>query len=75
MTDIFDRASELEELQREHAIARQRSRKTTPCEAEHEYCADCAEEIEPGRRAAVPGCTRCIGCQRKAEQRHKALHG
>ena len=32
-------------------------------------CEDCGGEIPAARRKAVPGCTRCVGCQKEAEGR------
>lgn len=32
------------------------------------YCIDCDEEIPVIRKAAQPGCCRCIGCQIKYER-------
>lgn len=34
-------------------------------------CIDCGEEIPEKRRAAIPGCTRCIDCQTEFERRHR----
>lgn len=33
-----------------------------------ERCRDCCEEIPAARRAAVPGCTRCAGCDQDHER-------
>lgn len=30
-------------------------------------CQDCGEEIPEARRKAMPGCTRCVGCQGQHE--------
>lgn len=32
-------------------------------------CIDCGMEIPEARRAAVPGCVRCVGCQKSKERR------
>lgn len=45
----------------------QSNRPTIPTEVE--YCVDCGEPIPEDRRKAVPGCTRCIVCQRAFEER------
>lgn len=42
------------------------------------YCADCGEEIEPERLAALPSASRCLRCQERAEnpereERHRTL--
>ena len=32
-----------------------------------EACKECGEGIPEARREAVPGCTRCVACQREVE--------
>jgi phage/conjugal plasmid C-4 type zinc finger TraR family protein len=32
------------------------------------FCVDCSEQIEEGRRLAVQGCKRCLGCQEAFER-------
>ena len=71
MTDIFDRATEREEQDREAALAVQRSRagldgKTFADSASH--CTDCDEPIPLKRREAMPGCQFCIDCQALREK-------
>ncbi len=71
MTDIFDRASELEEKTRERALAAQAQRaaltgKTVDDSATE--CQECGEDIPLKRRAAMPGCQRCITCQTRKEK-------
>lgn len=66
MTDIFDRAQELELRQREEALARQAERSRSGPGLSH--CADCGEEIPALRRLRVPGCTRCVPCQSDFER-------
>lgn len=34
-----------------------------------EYCVDCGEPIPKARQEAVPGCTRCVICQRAYEEK------
>ncbi len=65
MTDIFDRAQDLEAWQRETAITEARSR--APHGASRTHCEDCGDEISPERRHASPGCTRCLDCQQDHE--------
>jgi len=31
------------------------------------FCEDCDQPIPESRRQAMPGCTRCVSCQQKAE--------
>lgn len=74
MTDIYDRATEQEELGRAVALAAQRNRagmegKTSADSAID--CVDCDEPIPLLRRQAVPGCQFCIDCQ---AQREKAFY-
>lgn len=67
MTDIYDRAQELEQRQREAALARQAAagRALGPS---LEQCDDCGDDIPQRRREAMPGCTRCICCQSDFER-------
>ncbi|MCP1289764.1 TraR/DksA C4-type zinc finger protein [Chromobacterium sp. S0633] len=64
--DDFDRAQELEAFQREMAIAAALNRGGAESLAE---CDDCGGDIPHARRLAAPGCTRCIHCQERHEQR------
>lgn len=64
MTDIFDRAQELEALQREVAIAQARQQPQGESLAE---CEDCGEAIPAARQAAVAACRRCVDCQQRRE--------
>lgn len=73
--DIFDRATELEERQREQALQRQAERlpavdprrwKTLSakwCEAPA-----CGERIPDARRRAMPGVRLCVDCQDRMER-------
>ena len=68
MPEIIYQANELEELQREAAIAK--------CRINHSavsatHCRDCGEEIPERRRELVAGCQRCAGCQEEEELRGK----
>ena len=36
-------------------------------------CEDCGREIPANRRAALPGCTRCITCQAEFEMEKKTF--
>ncbi|MXR38020.1 TraR/DksA family transcriptional regulator [Craterilacuibacter sinensis] len=67
MTDIFDRAQELEQRQRETALARQ-AEAARRRGGSLSHCYDCGYEIPPLRREKVPGCTRCVECQAAAEK-------
>ncbi|HBX0692127.1 TPA: TraR/DksA family transcriptional regulator [Klebsiella pneumoniae] len=68
MPEIIDQANELEELQREAAIAK--------CRINHSavsatHCRDCGEEIPERRRELVAGCQRCVSCASDIELRLK----
>lgn len=70
MPEIIAQANELEELQREAAIAK--------CRINHAavsatHCCDCGEEIPERRRELVAGCQRCADCQEEFEERGKHL--
>jgi phage/conjugal plasmid C-4 type zinc finger TraR family protein len=71
MSDIFDRASEQEELTLANALREQQRRaglagKTAADSAE--VCEDCDEPIPQARRVARPGCQTCIECQSLRER-------
>lgn len=66
MTDIFDRAQELEQRQRTEALARFAEGLEVSISLSH--CSDCGEPIPEARRNAVRGCTRCVQCQTDAEK-------
>ena len=70
MSDIFDQASDIEEADRQQALARQRAHNTGP-DLRNVHCNDCGEPIDPARRAAVRNCRRCIACERQEASRHK----
>lgn len=38
------------------------------CSGGDVLCADCGEAVDPERVAALPGCVRCIDCQKKQER-------
>lgn len=71
MTDMFDRATALEEAQREDALQAQARRagmtgKTVADSATH--CGVCEGRIPAARRRAVPGVQTCIDCQTDLEK-------
>lgn len=71
MADEVDRANDLSEDLRTvsiKSIARLLERKNPSIE-----CADCGNDIEPKRRAALPSATLCIGCK-EAEERSARTH-
>jgi phage/conjugal plasmid C-4 type zinc finger TraR family protein len=66
--DIIDSASEIEELQRNNALAAHRLDRNA---VSAEHCSACGEDIPPPRRAAVPGCQTCAECQSVIELKNK----
>ncbi len=71
MTDVFDRATELEEQQRQDALQAQARRagldgKTVQDSASH--CRVCDHLIPVARRRAVPGVQTCVSCQEDLER-------
>lgn len=71
MTDIYDRASEVEEIARLDALRDQRRRAglagKTVADSAHD-CSVCDEPIAEKRREAVPGVQTCIECQEELER-------
>ncbi|MGH1374402.1 MAG: hypothetical protein ACRBBW_20360 [Cellvibrionaceae bacterium] len=61
MVDEFDRAAELEQLQRDIAL-RNQARKSANKPASLKHCVDCWYEIETERQA-LGGAVRCAECQ------------
>ena len=66
MTDICDKASELEALYLEAALYKQQDKSTAT--VSNYYCDNCGEPIPEARRHAVIGCTRCVVCQEYFEK-------
>ena len=69
MPDMFDRAAEIEQQQRDQALKRALTRPTeTPRQDETgRYCTSCGIQIPAARLAAVPNAVRCISCQQERE--------
>ncbi|WP_072450769.1 MULTISPECIES: TraR/DksA C4-type zinc finger protein [unclassified Pseudomonas] len=61
--DVTDRASVVEEANREAAIAAHLAQARKPIGVSALECVDCGLEIPEGRRLAVPGVMLCIDCQ------------
>ena len=64
MSDLFDRASALEQQFRDQALSRLRGNSLQPG---YSHCEDCGDPIPPARQLAVSGCRRCVICQQLAE--------
>lgn len=72
MTDLFDRASDVEQAFRDNAIARQLDQVTEQPRTDKQgarCCIECSEPIPLPRLVAVPHAVRCIGCQAIKESR------
>nr|DAI54635.1 MAG TPA: DksA-like zinc finger domain containing protein [Caudoviricetes sp.] len=67
MTDQFDRAQQLEEMQREIALKKHRTFKAVS----RLYCEDCDAPIPEKRRQMILGVTRCVTCQELEEKRQR----
>ena len=68
MTDQFDKAAELEQMQREIAIKKHR---TLPRQQSAHFCINCGDDIPELRRQSVPGCVRCVTCQTVLERKQR----
>ena len=66
MTKAIDRACDLEQMQREHALARQLGKSDAQAPSAFE-CESCGEPIPEARRIAAMGCRYCIDCQQEFE--------
>ena len=71
MTDVFDRATECEERNREDALNAQSRRagltgKTWRDSADE--CKVCGERVPMARRRALPGVQTCVDCQIELER-------
>jgi len=81
VTDVFDQASDIEQLLRDQAIARQRreseererSRQGGAASLRSE-CADCGDPIPERRRQAIPGCSCCTECEQAREARRRPAY-
>lgn len=70
MSDWTDAASEIEQRERDAALARHLARSAASMRGRQDVtdCEDCGEPIEVARRQALPGATRCAACAREAER-------
>lgn len=71
MPDMFDRAAELEQIERDELLARRGApSRETPFEIEGKrVCLDCFEPLPKKRLAANPHAVRCVACQTRLERR------
>jgi phage/conjugal plasmid C-4 type zinc finger TraR family protein len=64
--DAADFAQEREEALRADALAKIAIKPGN--DVSKWFCEDCLQSIPHKRREAVPGCTRCVECQERAER-------
>lgn len=72
MTDVFDRATEIEEATRDDAIERQHRRAGLAGKTADDsslVCRECDATIPEARRHALPGVQTCVDCQTLIEAR------
>ena len=76
MSDMFDRASDLEQRFRDDAIANARQEVTeVPDEVDGvRYCLGCGCDISTQRLEALPNAVRCASCQ-SIKERTGGRHG
>lgn len=67
MADEGDLAKKSEDFH--NRIALMAFRNNSPAAISNLSCEDCGEKISEKRRRAEQGCTRCVGCQNRAEGR------
>ncbi|AWX15605.1 molecular chaperone DnaK [Mergibacter septicus] len=65
--DSFDKASQLEQLERETAIRKRKTFKGVS----RLYCIECEEPIPELRRQTIQGVTHCVNCQQMLEHKEK----
>lgn len=68
MTDLYDRAAEVEQLHREAALRRQAESTAAAAAVSAYECEECGEPIPEARRQAAPGCRCCIECQTEIDK-------
>ncbi|WP_032092104.1 TraR/DksA C4-type zinc finger protein [Necropsobacter rosorum] len=67
MTDILDRAQQVEEMAREIALKKHRTFKAVS----RLYCEECGALIPEKRRQLIHGVTRCVTCQEIHEKQRR----
>ena len=74
MTNLFERAADLELRQRADALEAHNARvRAIQAKPSASNCRDCGASISIERQAAAPGCTRCVPCQTGVEPQPKRL--
>lgn len=72
MADVIDRAAGYAAAEIQNGIKQAQSGVKPEKQSLFE-CEDCEEPIPEARRKAVPGCTRCVVCQEKAEKERQEI--
>ena len=72
MTDLYDRAAEIEQLHREAALSRQAEKSAAAFAVSAYECEECGEAIPLARREALPGVRLCISCQEEHDKEQAA---
>jgi len=79
MTDLFDRAQQQEQENRDRDLANQLARRRieTPDQdaAGNRFCLSCGEQIASERLTAAPDAVRCVPCQSWKENAGRHRHG
>lgn len=73
MTDIIDRAKELEMQHRQRCLDEALNRRAEPAQqivGGVVLCIDCDEPVRPARLLAKPDAARCAHCQEIEERKH-----
>jgi phage/conjugal plasmid C-4 type zinc finger TraR family protein len=69
MADLYDQAADVEQFQRDTALAAQRRTHNAQSDgAGSDECVNCGDTIPAARRAAVPNAARCVDCQAQKER-------
>lgn len=72
MTDVIDKASEIEQRERDYLIKANKPVKELPNEFDgHRYCVECDIELNTKRLDAAPNAVRCVPCQEVCEHQQK----
>ena len=70
MADVYDQASDTEQLFRDQALRAAAAQMPRGVSASHCRAPDCGVEIPERRRRALPGVEFCIDCQ-QLKERHQ----
>ena len=75
MTNNVDRACDLEDSQRKHAIENSKPVVEQPLELDgHRYCLGCDFELNTERLLITPTAVRCVPCQDSHEREENQIY-